>query len=359
MRNKGRLKLGYFPLPPSEGPRIRACLSFPPQASVLDPCAGTGAALLQVTEGTGVTRYALELDADRAEACASFRINTLHANTIEVSGKSQQVSMLYLNPPYDFECGLWDNRRLEYVFLQHCYRWLVLGGVLVFVVPQNALDSCNRILSDRFANLQVFQLSDHAAVKYDQIVIFGVRKDQSDRNSNNTQYMLRQMNWGRLPIEPLPDGGIPNGYNVPKSNPVATFSCQGLDFDTLEDLLPTSIAWHRTKHALLPDESITSGRPLTPLHGGHVGLLCTAGLMNGAIGEGENRHIAKWRTLKVATTIDEGVNEDGAQVTRTIERFARDLAIVFQDGRVQALGEEPPKTEEKTADLPVTGSVAV
>ena len=211
MRNKGRLRLGYFPLPPSEGPRIRACLSFPPNACVLDPCAGTGAALLQVTDGAPVTHYAIELDADRAETSASFGINTLHANTIEVSGKSQQVSLLYCNPPYDFECGLWDNRRLEYVFLQHCYRWLVPGGVLVFVVPQKALDSCNRVLADRFANIQVFKLSDPESEKYDQIVIFGVRKDQSDRNSNSTQFMLRQMNWGRLSIEPLPDGGIPNG----------------------------------------------------------------------------------------------------------------------------------------------------
>ncbi|HZC23183.1 MAG TPA: DUF6094 domain-containing protein [Candidatus Binatia bacterium] len=217
MRNQGRLKLGYFPLPPSEGPRIRACLFFPPQASVLDPCAGTGAALLQVTEGAPVTRYAIELDADRAEACARFGINTVHSNTIEVSGKSQQVSLLYCNPPYDFECGSWDNRRLEYVFLQHCYRWLVPGGVLVFVVPQKALDSCNRILSDRFANIQVFKLSDPESEKYDQIVIFGIRKDQSDRNSNNTQFMLRQLNWGRLPIEPLPDGGIPNGTTFPRA----------------------------------------------------------------------------------------------------------------------------------------------
>ncbi|HZC23182.1 MAG TPA: hypothetical protein VE866_07570 [Candidatus Binatia bacterium] len=81
--------------------------------------------------------------------------------------------------------------------------------------------------------------------------------------------------------------------------------------------------------------------------------------MNGVIGEGEDRHIAKWRTLKVSTTIDEGVDDDGATVTRTIERFAKDLAIVFEDGRVQALGEEPSKEEPaKTEDLPMSGKVA-
>jgi hypothetical protein len=258
---------------------------------------------------------------------------------MEVYGKAQQVSLLYLNPPYDFECGVFDNRRLEYVFLQHCYRWLVSGGVLVFVVPKKALDSCNRVLADRFTNVQVFTLTDPESEKYDQIVIFGVRKDQSDRNSNNTQFMLRQLWWGRMPIPPLPDDGIPSGYNVPASNTEAVFKSQGLDFDALEDLLPTSVAWHRTKHALLPDGAITSGRPLTPLHGGHIGLLTVGGLLDGVLGHGESRHIAKWRTSKVSTTIDEGLNEDGAHVTRTIERFARDLALVFENGQVQTLGE--------------------
>jgi predicted RNA methylase len=91
---------------------------------VLDPCAGTGAALLAVTKDATVARYAIELDTGRAEACSAAGINTIHGNTIEVAGKVQQVSLLYLNPPYDFEIGASDNKRLEQVFLQHCYRWL-------------------------------------------------------------------------------------------------------------------------------------------------------------------------------------------------------------------------------------------
>ena len=43
-------------------------------------------------------------------------------------------------------------------------------------------------------------------------------------------------------------------------------------------------------------------------HGGHVGLLCTAGLLNGVFGYGEIRHIARWRSVKHVTTF---VEEDG------------------------------------------------
>ncbi|MCU1249925.1 MAG: Plasmid related protein [Edaphobacter sp.] len=67
MRNVARIKLGYYPLPPGEGSRLRQLLHYPSvPVSVLDPCAGTGAALLQLTDGTNTNRYAVELDAERA-----------------------------------------------------------------------------------------------------------------------------------------------------------------------------------------------------------------------------------------------------------------------------------------------------
>src|SRR5882762_871848 len=40
MRNVARLKMGYYPLPESEGVKLRALLSFPQPASAVDPCVG-------------------------------------------------------------------------------------------------------------------------------------------------------------------------------------------------------------------------------------------------------------------------------------------------------------------------------
>jgi hypothetical protein len=51
-------------------------------------------------------------------------IDTLHANTSDVRCPAETLSLLYLNPPYDFETGQTNNQRLELVFLQHTYRWL-------------------------------------------------------------------------------------------------------------------------------------------------------------------------------------------------------------------------------------------
>ncbi len=40
MRSAARLKMGYYPLPESEGKKLRALLSCANQASVIDPCVG-------------------------------------------------------------------------------------------------------------------------------------------------------------------------------------------------------------------------------------------------------------------------------------------------------------------------------
>jgi 16S rRNA G966 N2-methylase RsmD len=130
-RNASRIKLGYYPLPPAEGARLRRLLDFAPGASVVDPCAGTGAALHQLTEGVQAELHGVELDAARAAAAAASGIRTIHGNLFDTVGKSESFSFLYLNPPYDSEIASTDNKRMEYLFLEHTFRWLVEGGVLL------------------------------------------------------------------------------------------------------------------------------------------------------------------------------------------------------------------------------------
>ena len=86
---------------------------------------------------------------------------------------------------------------------------------------------------------------------------------------------------------------------------------------------------------LFAQPSDVNGRPLTPLHGGHVGLLCTAGMLNGIFGEGEERHIANWQSVKLVDKSEE--EEDGVTVIREKERFSNELTVVFCTGEVTSL----------------------
>ena len=48
-RNAARMKMGHYPLPEAEARKIRKLLKYPAQASVIDPCVGTGAAFNLIT----------------------------------------------------------------------------------------------------------------------------------------------------------------------------------------------------------------------------------------------------------------------------------------------------------------------
>ena len=135
MRNVARLKMGYYPLPESEGTKLRSLPSYSLPASVMDPCVGQGTALQIVTKDAPARLYGVELDAERARIATARGIETVQGNTFDAIARSESFSLLYLNPPYDFEIGSIANRRMEAVFLEHTYCWLTMQGVLVFVIP--------------------------------------------------------------------------------------------------------------------------------------------------------------------------------------------------------------------------------
>src|SRR6202000_757945 len=129
-------------------------------------------------------------------------------------------------------------------------------------------------------------------------------------------------------------------YRVPTSTSTQLVY-RGLPLDQIEDLIVHSSAWKQVEGLLLPKEEMAGGRPITPLHGGHVGLLCTAGLLNGVFGQGEERHIARWRSVKHVTEFAE---EDGdTKIIRRREKWSNELRLLFITGKVMKLTESAPK----------------
>jgi hypothetical protein len=69
MRLAGRLRMGHFPLALAEALRIRRFLALPDGSfPAVDPCAGSGTALVEITAGANAVRYGVELNAYSAEA---------------------------------------------------------------------------------------------------------------------------------------------------------------------------------------------------------------------------------------------------------------------------------------------------
>jgi hypothetical protein len=343
MRNTARLKMGYYPLPESEAFKIRSLLAYSEPASVIDPCVGQGTALGFVTGNAPVRRYGVELDAERARIAGSKGIETMQGNTFDVIAKPESFSLLYLNPPYDSEIGSIGNRRMEAVFLEHTYRWLRMEGILILVIPFERLQDCVGVLSSHFVEVNVLRMTDEDSVQYRQIAALGVRRDVRGTDVERNKRQLQSIGlYGSFQKVPELGPGVCSPYSVPPSGE-ATLNYRGLPYDLLEDLLPHSGAWRQVAPLLMPHEDVATGRPITPLHGGHVGLLCTAGLLNGTFGEGVDRHIARWRSVKHVTTF---VEQDGdAEIIHHRERWTNELRLVYADGRTLKLTETPAKKE--------------
>jgi hypothetical protein len=340
MRPHGKTKLGFFPLPTAEAERIRNCLKFAPEFSAVDPCVGDGVAFTSLLKGANSYRYGIEIDANRAEQARVVGIETLQANAMDVRCPAESISLLYLNPPYDLEVGQTNNQRLELVFLEHTCRWLKPGGVLVFVIPQPQLKSCARILSEHFGDLAVYRLTEPESVQYKQVVVLGKRRKRHQHLPDSE--LLESVRWLEMlawkpDLAALTDNPDVR-YEVPPSGPI-TLNNAGIPLDEVEDLLFDSAAYRQASRILLAKQRDVRGRPLTPLHGGHVGLLCTAGMLNGIFGEGQDRHIAHWRSVKFTDHWEED-EEDGTKILHDRERFSHELTLVFANGKTQILTHE-------------------
>jgi SAM-dependent methyltransferase len=343
VRIEGRIRLGYFPLPLPEAERIRQHLQLTPRFVALDPCIGEGHALGAITAGVKGHCCGIELDAFRAEQASRRADQVVHASAFDVHCPAESISLLYCNPPYDFEISEGKNERMERVFLQSTYRWLKPGGVLVLVLPCRRLADCSEILAWNFKDVSVYALTEPECVKYNQTVLLGIRRTRSERervrdddvSRQRTEYYRTSRTLDELrQLHPLTDRAA-RIYAVPAAEPVTLLN-RGLPLDEIEDLLAKSPAYRQASRLLIGKEDRVAGRPLTPLHGGHVGLLAVSGLLNGIFGEGPALHIARWQSVKVTDTIEE-TDDAGITTIREKERFSHELRVVFRDGRVVVL----------------------
>ena len=337
MRLAGRLKLGFYPLPTKEAQRIRARLEYPAEFAALDPCVGDGVAFSTLLESGKVHAYGIEIDAYRADQASQLGIRVIQASCMTVRCPAESVCLLYLNPPYDFEIGAQGNKRLELVFLEHTYRWLKPKGVLVFVVPQAQLRVCAKLLAQHFVDLRVYRLTEPECIQYSQIVVLALRRPrhlhiQDSALIQATDHLRQAAEDSDL--AQLTDS-VDAAYSVPPSGPI-TLVDQGIPLDKVEDLLAQSAAYRQAGRLLIREHGSIKGRPLTPLHGGHVSLLATAGMLNGVFAQDDDRHIAHWRSVKFVDHWEE-TEPNGTIIKHDRERFSHELSLVFADGRTQIL----------------------
>ncbi len=183
MRLQGQAQLGYFPTPPSQIELIATWLQHTGTPGsltrVLDPCAGQGEALanLSIRLGKGIQTYGIELSPQRAEQAIQVLDQVLPTGFENTLLTEETFSLVLLNPPYDGESMTGGGQRMEYTFLTPSTRLLVRGGVLVYIIPETRISpEIAKHLAGWYDDLRCLRFTPGEFEIYKQVVIFGTRR---------------------------------------------------------------------------------------------------------------------------------------------------------------------------------------
>jgi Uncharacterised methyltransferase family (DUF6094) len=318
-----------------------ACLRFPASPfSAINPCIEDGAAFSTITGETCARRYGVELDAYRAEQAASVLDEVIHGDCLQVHCPVESYSLAFLNPPYDWIGGKTRCERTERVFLAHTYRWLKAGGILILVVPAVHVRDCAEILAGQFKAVRIFRRplqSPCATARW-----WSSRRGGAAGSATNygTTILSRDVPSSRI------SGGATNDLlHWATSAPRCTMFPRAVQpswniaaFRSMRSRTcfrdPRPIA--KAARILFPQPAAIKGRPLTPLHGGHVALCAVSGMLNGVFGSGKDLHVAAWQAVKVIDR-SEKTEEDGTIIQRERERFTNELTLVYASGETAIL----------------------
>jgi hypothetical protein len=67
-------------------------------------------------------------------------------------------------------------------------------------------------------------------------------------------------------------------------------------------------------------------------------------MLNGLFGQGDDRHIAHWRSVKFTDHWQEE-EEDGTNILHARERFSHEVTLVYANGRTRILTHEKKEME--------------
>jgi hypothetical protein len=132
----------------------------------------------------------------------------------------------------------------------------------VFVIPFEQLNDCTNTLSASFTRITALRMSDPESVRFQQIVIFGARRNIRGAAIEEGRRRLRLMaghdGYDRLPV--LEPGAV-ESFAVPGCGE-ATMIYRGLPYDLIEDMLPGSAAWKQAAPTLLAREDTVAQRSI-------------------------------------------------------------------------------------------------
>ena len=353
MRLAGQTQLGYYPTPDRVRDLLATWLDLPDGVVALDPSCGGGDALAALAPH-GRT-YGIELDQHRAALAQETLAAVVQAGFEETLISPSSFGFLLLNPPYDHDAA--TGIRTEAAFLARALPLLAPGGVLVFIVPENQMSPCWPILQAHHLAVDgVWRFPEPEYDRFGQAVLLGHRVPPREELARRTNVWAWRDPRSRSPYSlefaPLTPNSTGRRLAAPVGRPPQRFQ--------LDPQRPAALAAYltanpgafgllraRTGRAIAPSAEHPV-RPPLPLHRGHLATLLAAGVLSGALGTGEQRHLVRGHVVPVETV---EVTEEDGEVTRTTRRsFTVTVTTLHPDGTLKTWGAPQPALVEDDSD---------
>jgi hypothetical protein len=332
MRLAAQMRGGYYPAPP-EAVALAATLLEPPARetfTILDPCAGEGAAIRQLGELLGALptqMFAIELDESRA--------STLHAALPEshvlapasffgCRASYSSFSLTWLNPPFDQAYG---GYRVEDQFLRMATDWLMPTGVMAFVCPENVMDEysdAREHFASYYENCKIVAFPEKYR-RFHEIIVFGQKRARPKADSGD------YTSWESVQA---PDGFV---YRIPPGAGPRLFRKVEPTERELQRLFADSPL--RAHLNTAPTASLPS--PPLALGIGHVALLLASGHLDGIVHpEDQPPHVVRGSSRKreyVSDVTETSDDESTIRTTTLSERIELMVRTVDLTGHIQTL----------------------
>ena len=315
MRLAAQAKGGYYPTPDRVVDMIADLIGPSPgyyhhagtTLRILDPCCGAGDALDRLSKRihrsntVPVETFGVELHRERSEEARQRLDRVLATDLFQTAIANGAFSVLYLNPPYDFDG---EQKRTEHAFLTYTTRYLAENGLLVFIVPRQRLAVSARYLSTHYRGIRIWAFPQPEREVFDQVALLAYRKEDPspDRFSEG---LVQKWSFGEpqsLRFHRYPEVTAPC---VPAGD--ILFGTRTVDPVAAATEARRSGLWTNTEitDTLWPT-TVVRTRPLMPLRKGHMAMLVAAGFLDNLCLEAEGRRIlVKGRTSKAMEMVED------------------------------------------------------
>ena len=344
MRLAAQARGGFYPAH-QQAVDYAASFLLPPvggQFAILDPCAGGGEALSRLGELLNCPSrqtYAIELDDSRAE---TVRATLPEANVLAPAdffgcrANPNSFSFIWLNPPFDHSYG---GYRVEEQFLRRATDWLMRGGVMALVCPEDVVDEysdARQHFATFYENVTIVPFpAAHRPFK--EVIVFGHKRSRPEVDQNVSS---RSKTWDSVLA--------PQGFRyqiLPGSGPRVFQKVEPTEPEFQRMLANSSL---RSLLKSAPEVPLPS--PPLPLGIGHVALLLASGHLNGVVHpDGKPPHVVRGTTRKhsFVSDVTDTENADGSTTTRTTisEKIELVIRTVDRTGHIQTFSESDAKEE--------------